>query len=33
MSVLLNEAVTLFRVKYYRNGSYAGFILYVSDAS
>ncbi|HIH6548447.1 TPA: phage portal protein, partial [Proteus mirabilis] len=33
MSVLLNEAATLFRVKYYRNGSHAGFILYVSDAS
>lgn len=28
MSVLLSEAVTLFRVKYYRNGSHAGFILY-----
>lgn len=32
MSVLLNEAATLFRLKYYRNGSHAGFILYVSDA-
>lgn len=32
MSVLLNEAATLFRLKYYRNGSHAGFILYLSDA-
>lgn len=32
MSVLLNEAATLFRLKYYRNGSLAGFILYLSDA-
>lgn len=30
-SALLNEAATLFRRKYYRNGSHAGFILYVSD--
>lgn len=31
--MLLSEAVTLFRVKYYSNGSHARFILYVSDAS
>ncbi|WGL97178.1 phage portal protein [Arsenophonus sp. aPb] len=30
-SVLLNEASTLFRRKYYLNGSHAGYILYVSD--
>ncbi|PKR55040.1 phage portal protein [Thalassospira marina] len=30
-SALLNEAATLFRRKYYLNGSHAGFILYVSD--
>ncbi|MDF3821699.1 phage portal protein [Leptospira sp. 96542] len=27
----LNESATLFRRKYYNNGSHAGFILYVSD--
>src|SRR5690606_14313897 len=27
---LLNEAATLFRRKYYRNGSHAGFILYAT---
>ncbi|WP_395459807.1 phage portal protein (plasmid) [Azospirillum melinis] len=32
-SALLNEAATLFRRKYYRNGSHAGFILYMSDAA
>ncbi len=32
-SALLNEAATLFRRKYYLNGSHAGFILYVSDAA
>lgn len=30
-SALLNEAATLFRRKYYANGSHAGFILYLSD--
>lgn len=29
----LNESATLFRRKYYLNGSHAGFILYVSDAA
>jgi PBSX family phage portal protein len=31
-SAWLNEAATLFRRKYYANGSHAGFILYLSDA-
>lgn len=30
-SALLNENATLFRRRYYLNGSHAGFILYVSD--
>ena len=30
-SGLLNEAATLFRRRYYKNGSHAGFILYVSE--
>ncbi|TVZ39367.1 PBSX family phage portal protein [Alteromonadaceae bacterium 2753L.S.0a.02] len=30
-SVLLNESATLFRRKYYENGSHAGFILYMTD--
>ena len=30
-SLLLNESATLFRRRYYENGSHAGFILYVSD--
>lgn len=30
-SALLNEASTLFRRKYYQNGSHAGFILYMTD--
>jgi len=30
-SVWLNESATLFRRKYYENGSHAGFILYVTD--
>lgn len=30
---LLNEAATLYRRKYYRNGSHAGYILYISDPS
>ncbi|MFM2041563.1 MAG: hypothetical protein RLY86_139 [Pseudomonadota bacterium] len=32
-SALLNEAATLFRRKYYKNGSHAGFILYLTDAA
>lgn len=32
-SALLNEAATLFRRRYYLNGSHAGFILYMSDPS
>lgn len=32
-SALLNESATLFRRKYYVNGSHAGFILYMSDAA
>lgn len=32
-SAMLNENATLFRRKYYLNGSHAGFILYVSDAA
>ncbi len=31
-SALLNESATLFRRKYYENGSHAGFILYMTDA-
>ena len=30
-SALLNESATLFRRKYYNNGSHAGFILYMTD--
>lgn len=30
-SAWLNESATLFRRKYYQNGSHAGFILYVND--
>ncbi|TEU24700.1 phage portal protein [Alkanindiges illinoisensis] len=30
-SAWLNEAATLFRRKYYNNGSHAGFIMYVND--
>lgn len=30
-SALLNESATLFRRRYYLNGSHAGFILYMSD--
>jgi len=29
----LNESATLFRRRYYRNGSHAGYILYMTDAS
>lgn len=32
-SAWLNEAATLFRRKYYLNGSHAGFILYINDAA
>lgn len=32
-SVLLNESSTLFRRKYYQNGSHAGFIFYMTDAA
>lgn len=31
-SALLSESATLFRRKYYQNGSHAGFILYITDA-
>jgi len=30
-SIDLNESATRFRVRYYRNGSHAGFILYATD--
>lgn len=29
----LNESTTLFRMRYYKNGSHAGFILYMTDAA
>lgn len=32
-SSLLNESATLFRRKYYLNGSHAGYILYINDAA
>ena len=32
-SALLNENATLFRRKYYQNGSHAGFIMYMTDAA
>lgn len=32
-SALLNESATLFRRKYYANGSHAGFIFYMTDAA
>lgn len=32
-SALLNESATLFRRRYYANGSHAGFILYMTDAA
>ncbi|TDX26982.1 hypothetical protein DFO67_11466 [Modicisalibacter xianhensis] len=32
-SIFLNGNATLFRRKYYLNGSHAGFIMYVSDAA
>lgn len=31
-AALLNESATLFRRKYYNNGSHAGFILYLTDS-
>jgi len=31
-SAWLNEAATLFRRKYYLNGSHAGFVMYATDA-
>lgn len=32
-SAWLNESATLFRRRYYKNGSHAGYILYVNDAA
>lgn len=32
-SALLNESATLFRHKYYINGSHVGFIMYMTDAA
>lgn len=32
-STWLNESATLFRRRYYKNGSHAGFILYMTDAA
>jgi PBSX family phage portal protein len=32
-SALLNESATLFRRRYYENGSHAGFIMYLSDST
>lgn len=32
-SGLLNESATIFRRRYYKNGSHAGFILYMTDAA
>ncbi len=32
-SSLLNESATLFRRRYYENGSHAGFIMYLTDSS
>lgn len=32
-SAWLNESATLFRRKYYKNGSHAGYILYMTDAA
>jgi PBSX family phage portal protein len=31
-AVLLNEAATLFRRRYYKNGAHAGYILHITDA-
>ncbi|KEY57130.1 portal vertex protein [Serratia sp. DD3] len=33
ITTLLNELATLFRRKYYINGSRAGFIMYMTDAA
>lgn len=32
-SIMLNESATLFRRRYYKNGSHAGYILYMTDAA
>src|SRR5690606_2670399 len=32
-SGLLNEAATLFRRRYYKNGAHAGFVFYLSEAA
>lgn len=32
-SALLNESATMFRRRYYENGSHAGFIMYLTDAA
>ena len=32
-SAWLNEAATLFRCKYYKNGSHAGFVFYMTDTA
>ena len=32
-AALLNEAATKFRLRYYQNGSHAGYILYLTDAN
>lgn len=32
-SILLNESATLFRRRYYKNGSHAGFVFYMTDAA
>jgi capsid portal protein len=32
-SALLNESATIFRRRYYENGSHAGFIMYLSDSA
>lgn len=32
-SALLNEAATKFRLRYYNNGSHAGYIMYLTDAN
>lgn len=31
LSAKLNEAATMFRMRYYKNGSHAGYIIYISD--
>ncbi|MFQ6333179.1 phage portal protein [Methylophilus sp. 3sh_L] len=32
-SIMLNESATLFRRRYYKNGSHAGYILYMTDSA